>query len=266
MNIPPKLSFQSRSILVFTVFIEVILLNFNGLAQPKHPLTIIFSKDYGKGEYQNWIRRPAGDCRIISLYHVHKDSVAFWLAQADGFLLTGGEDVYPGLYGQAGDTIHCGDIDRHRDSLEIQIIKVAISRQKPLFGICRGEQISNVYFGGSLYVDLPTELGKSVSHRKDGPCTHSVSVIPGTSLAKISKVKSGNILSNHHQGIKRLSNGLKPMARSEDGLIEAIEKGDGLNLPFFMAVQWHPERMEADHPLSEPLAKAFVHACFLDKK
>lgn len=251
---------------VFSGFFVFILLNFSGLAQSKNPLTIIFSKDYGKGEYQNWIKRPAGDCKIISLFHVRRDSVAYWLDKADGFLLTGGEDIFPGLYDQAGDTINCGDIDRHRDSLEIQIINAAIARKKPLFGICRGEQISNVFFGGSLFVDVPSELGKKVNHRNDGPCQHSVSVISGTTLANLSKVKSGLILSNHHQGIKRLGKGLQPMAKSDDGLIEAVEKNRELDIPFFMAVQWHPERMDADHPLSAPLAKAFVEACLMVRK
>lgn len=224
-------------------------------------LTLIFSQDYGKGEYRNWVLRHNPNCRIVSLYHVQRDSINYWLNRADGYLLTGGEDVYPGLYNQAKDTVDCGEIDRWRDSLEYRILDAAFLRKKPVFGICRGEQISNVYLGGSLYVDVPTDLGTSVSHRKEGPTQHEIQVLESTSLENLSKIKSGSILSNHHQGIKKLGKGLKPMAKSSDGLIEAVEGTPELKMPFFMAVQWHPERMEENHPLSKSLAKAFISAC-----
>lgn len=241
---------------LFIVFLHLTSFSFGQKA-----LNLVFSQDYGKGEYRKWVLRHNPNCRIISLYHVNRDSINFWLNRADGYLLTGGEDVFPGLYNQAKDTVDCGQIDRWRDSLEYRILDAAFLRKKPVFGICRGEQISNVYLGGSLYVDVPTDLGKTVDHRKDGPTHHDVQILPGTSLEKMANATSGTILSNHHQGIKKLAKGLRPMAKSAEGLIEAIEGTEDLNLPFFMAVQWHSERMEENHPLSKPLAGAFIKAC-----
>lgn len=247
-----------------TLFVLTILLSDQAFAQGS--LTIVFSQDYGKGEYRNWVLRQNPTCRIVSLYHVQRDSIDYWISKADGYLLTGGEDVYPGLYKQAKDTVLCGEIDRWRDSLEYRILDAAFARKKPLFGICRGEQISNVYLKGSLFVDVPTDLGSKVIHRKDGPIEHKVQVVDNSSLKKLSGVTHGNVLSNHHQGIKKLGKGLKIMAKTDDGLIEAVEGTPELNMPFFMAVQWHPERMDENHPLSKPLAKAFMNACEKDSR
>jgi putative glutamine amidotransferase len=117
-----------------------------------------------------------------------------------------------------------------------------------------------VYQGGTLVVDIPSTLGGVVNHRKDGPVHHPVKVMPATSLAALSGVTEGSVLSNHHQGIEKMGSGLKAMAKSEDGLVEAIEQ-EGSSLPFLMAVQWHPERMDVKSLLSSSLAKAFVNAC-----
>lgn len=232
----------------------------NSIAQKKNPI-IVFSKDYGKGEYQNWVLRENPKCKIISLYHVRKDSITYWLQQASGFLLTGGEDVHPSLYKQASDTSLCGDIDRFRDSLEFQILETAFARKRPLFGICRGEQITNVFLGGSLIVDIPSQIGEKVLHRKGGPTEHEVLVLENSSLAPMAAVKKGVVVTNHHQAIKNLGKGLKPMAITADNIIEAVEKTNELSIPFLMAVQWHPERMEAKNPLSYSLSRAFVAAC-----
>jgi len=234
-------------------------------AQAQDKPVIVLSKSYGNSSYENWILRQNPNVKLISMIHCRKDSIEFWLQKADGFLMTGGEDIYPLRYGKEKDTVDCGDFDKTRDTLEFRILDAAFQRKKPVFGICRGLQLLNVYLGGSLVVDIPTALGTKVNHRKDGPTSHAVQVMPKTSLASISGVSEGTILSNHHQGIDKMGTGLKPMASSEDGLVEAIEQTNS-RLPFLMAVQWHPERMEEKDPLSEPLAKAFVDACLKGKK
>ena len=122
----------------------------------------------------------------------------------------------------------------------------------------------NVYNGGTLYIDIPTELGKVVTHRDGGPTNHLVQVTPKTTLSTLSQTKGGEIKSNHHQGVDKLGKNLTPMATSADGLIEAMEVSDKKR--FAMAVQWHPERMPENDPLSAPLAKAFVKACQKGKK
>jgi putative glutamine amidotransferase len=235
-----------------------LVLSVSGMAQKK--TVILLSKIYGKGEYQSWLTRQNPDLKLVSYYHCPKDSMAYWLANADGFLITGGEDIYPSRYGKEKDTVDCGDFDKMRDTLEFKMLDAAFQRKKPVFGICRGLQMINVYQGGTLVVDIPSALGEKVNHRKDGPIQHPVTVIPKTSLAVLSGIKDGPVLSNHHQGIEKMGTGLKAMAKSEDGLVEAIEQA-GSRLPFLMAVQWHPERMDEKSPLSASLAKAFVKAC-----
>jgi putative glutamine amidotransferase len=222
---------------------------------------ILISKSYGEGAYEKWLLRHEKSLKIVSAYHLPKDSLAWWMEKADGFLMTGGEDIYPGRYGQEKDTTDCGEFDLRRDSLEFRLLDAAFRRNKPVFGVCRGLQLINVYMGGSLLVDIPTStLGKQVAHRNDGPVEHVVRLLPGSELMSMAKVDTGLVLSNHHQGIDRLGKNLKKEATSADGLTEAISQNTP-SLPFLKAVQWHPERMDAGNPLSAPLASAFIEAC-----
>jgi putative glutamine amidotransferase len=219
---------------------------------------ILLSKTYGKGEYEQWLLRQDAGLKLVSLYHVRPDSVAYWLNRAEGFLFTGGEDIYPGRYGQEKDTIDCGEFDLRRDSLEFRMLSCAMERSKPVFGICRGLQLINVHAGGSLVPDIPSsEMGELVLHRNDGPVQHTVKILPGL-LKEITRTDSGMVLSNHHQGISQPGRNLIPLAKSADGLTEAIAGTSGV---FLIAVQWHPERMNPEHPLSFPLAAAFVQSC-----
>lgn len=229
-------------------------------------LVVLLSKSYGNNTYEDWVKRQSPGTRTISLYHTRKDSVEYWLTHADGFLLTGGEDIYPGRYGKLADTARCDKpFDLRRDTLEWQMLLSAFRQKKPVFGICRGLQMLNVFCGGKLHIDVPTALGSSVSHRKGGPTKHTIAVDSSSTLARMTQVKEGEVTSNHHQGIEVLGNALTPMATSSDGLIEAIELWRPDHSIFAMAVQWHPERMPENDPLSAPLARAFVKAC-QDKK
>jgi putative glutamine amidotransferase len=221
---------------------------------------VLISKSYGNGTYERWLLAQNPDLKLVSMYHVSKDSVDYWLKNASGFLMTGGEDIYPGRYGKEKDTSNCGDFDLRRDSLEFKMLDYAFSYKRPVFGVCRGFQLINVHQKGSLIVDIPTTLGVKVRHREDGPTTHEVEVLPKTMLSKISKVKIGTIASNHHQGVDVLGKFLLPSAKSADGLIEAFEGNSESKMPFLMAVQWHPEKMESNDPLSKSLADAFVKA------
>lgn len=228
-------------------------------------LVILLSKSYGNNTYEDWVKRQSPGTKTVSMYHLPKDSVEYWLKTADGFLLTGGEDIYPGRYGKEMDTARCDKpFDLHRDSLEWKMLDAAKKQNKPVFGICRGFQMLNVYSGGTLYIDIPTALGKAVTHRDGGPTNHLVEVKRNTTLSTLSQTKGGEIKSNHHQGVDKLGKNLTPMATSADGLIEAMEVSDKKR--FAMAVQWHPERMPENDPLSAPLAKAFIKACQKDKK
>ena len=160
------------------------------------------------------------------------------LRKADGLILSGGGDVDPLLYGEER-LKECGKAIDRRDRLDLDVLQAATELGLPVLGICRGCQVINVFFGGALYQDLPSQL--SLYHRSesaDTVCTHEIRVEEDTPLQRA----VGDLItvnSYHHQAIKTLGEGLRVMAKSEDGIIEAITKDD---YPFLRAYQWHPER------------------------
>jgi putative glutamine amidotransferase len=177
-----------------------------------------------------------------------------------GFLFTGGQDVYPGLYGADASPL-CGPICEMRDAMEKTLFSVAVLEQnKPALGICRGIQIFNVLLGGTLYQDLPSQLPHSVlTHQQAPPYdqpAHQVSIEPGSPLHELLAVDTLAVNSSHHQGIAGLSPKLTPMARAGDGLIEAVYMKDKA---FVWAVQWHPEILAEES--SRKIFGAFVDAC-----
>lgn len=167
------------------------------------------------------------------------DDYAEWL---DALVLEGGSDLWPGSYGEEPhDPRWQGD--RVRDVYEIELLRAFHRRGKPVLGICRGLQLVNVAFGGTLWQDLPTERPSSVAHRDAALYdrnVHRVRFEPGTRLAAAFAGQSEvTVNSVHHQGIKDLAPGFAVEARcSDDGLIEAIRRTTG---PYLAAVQWHPE-------------------------
>jgi putative glutamine amidotransferase len=120
--------------------------------------------------------------------------------------------------------------------------------------------VINVALGGTLYTDLPTDIGTKVTHRtKDGQhAMHEVYVNKNAELYAISGADSGLIYSHHHQGIDRLAQGLKVGARSADSLAEEIEWMDTTGKSFLMALQWHPEHLDTLMPLSKSVAEKFL--------
>jgi gamma-glutamyl-gamma-aminobutyrate hydrolase PuuD len=230
------------------------------------PLVVLLSKSYGNQTYEQWLLREVPGIRLVSMYHCPKDSLAYWIERADGIVLTGGEDIFPGRYGKAADTIRCGAMDLRRDSLEFRLLDEAHRRKLPLFGVCRGLQLINVYRGGSLWTDIPEQIGEKIIHMKEGDARHAVAIKPGSLLETWSGRGEDSVRSNHHQGIELLGSNLEPEAFTADGLTEAIRGKAGTAMPFVYAVQWHPERMQPGHRLSAPLARAFLNACLKNKK
>lgn len=232
----------------------------------KPPLQIAISKAIPEQSYIayiNWLKTFDSTVVIHEMYHLSVDSALLLLEQCNGLLLTGGTDIYPGEYGKAFDTIRCWPIDFKRDSVEFGLIKKALEMQLPILGICRGEQILNVSQGGSLYVDLPEDLGDGVTHQCEDKtkCFHDVSIKEGSLLHSIAGQLSGSVNSNHHQGIHVLAEGFRAVAHTNDGLTEAIEWADPKSKGFLLAVQWHPERMDLQNPLSGKIGEKFIVEC-----
>lgn len=179
----------------------------------------------------------------------------------DGVLFAGGEDVDPGYYGESKKHASV-QVDRRRDEFELDLLERALERRLPIFGICRGTQMINVKFGGTLYQDLESDAAPQFKHKQDGrrsDTTHQVTLTdPDSRLAGVFR-GSCRVNSLHHQAIKRLGRGLKVTAHSEDGLVEALETAG--DYPFLMAVQWHPEELVDQHQEQRALFEQFVKKC-----
>ena len=175
----------------------------------------------------------------------------------DGFVLSGGQDVSPGFYGEPVREI-CGEMCEARDKMEIPLVKAAVAADKPIFGICRGLQLLNVALGGTLYQDIPSEFPSDIKHSQKPPYNvplHEVE-LSGYMKKEIGEDKI-EVNSYHHQGIKELSPKLEVCGRSPDGLVEAARMPDR---SFVLAVQWHPE-FALEWESSKKLFAAFVKAC-----
>lgn len=177
----------------------------------------------------------------------------------DGFLFTGGHDMHPSYYGE--ENLYCNPPATERDLMEMAFLKVMEQTDKPVFGICRGIQTLNVYFGGTLYQDVVSCGATQRDHRMEKPyerTEHKAFLEEDGPLYAMFGEKEILVNSVHHQAVKAIAPGFRCMARSEDGLVEGIYRPDK---PFFMAVQWHPEWMYEFDQNSVRLFRAFIDAC-----
>lgn len=157
----------------------------------------------------------------------------------DGLLLCGGGDVDPSLFGQK----NCGskEIDRARDLAELKLVEAYCNAGKPILGICRGHQVINVAFGGTLIQDLGIPLAEF--HQQEvGDAVHILRCAPNSLLYERYGATTFAVNSNHHQALDAVGKGLRPIQWSESGIVEAIEHN---SLPV-LGVQWHPERMTGE--------------------
>lgn len=173
-----------------------------------------------------------------------------------GLVLCGGNDIHPGYYGR--DIMGSVNIDAERDRWEMELVDKFLAAGKPIFGLCRGFQLLNAYFGGTLVQDLPNKQEHRIGHQIYG--THQVLAVPGSILERL----YGRVLhvnTNHHQGIECMGAELLPAAY-HGKLVEAFVHA---RLPV-LAVQWHPERMCFDQAREDTddgsvILKYFVEMC-----
>lgn len=162
----------------------------------------------------------------------------------DGILLSGGEDIDPALYGEENTGLS-REVCRIRDSNEMYIITEALKKGMPLLGICRGMQILNVALGGTLYQDIGSQIQTGIKHQhvmnEGNELHHDVNIVKDSALGRLYGRERIPVNSRHHQGIKRLAEGLIVNATSDDGIIEGFED----HCRNIMAVQWHPENITA---------------------
>lgn len=182
----------------------------------------------------------------------------------DGVFLPGGADIDPASYGEERHA-RCDKGDPARDRVELMLIRWAQTDRKPVLGICRGVQLINLAYGGTLYQDLADQREGSIKHDyfpfggayKREHLAHPVTLEEGTRLHEILGAGEIQVNSMHHQGIRTLGQGLIATAVAPDGLVEAAEAEDGR---FMIGVQWHPEVFSDRDAQTARLFSAFISA------
>lgn len=215
--------------------------------------------------YVRAVMRAGGEPVLLLNDEANVDEL---LATLDGVVLTGGVDVEPARYG--GNPGHSraatGRYRPDRDGFEIALVSGARELRVPALCICRGLQVANVAFGGTLIEDVRDELGEryTINHRQtyengqdrsDYAPGHDVAVAGESAFARLLGATSFPTNSMHHQALRRLGEGLRAVAATADGVVEAFETEE--EQPFFFGVQWHPEEQPAD-PVSERLFSALT--------
>ncbi|QCB98663.1 gamma-glutamyl-gamma-aminobutyrate hydrolase family protein [Arthrobacter sp. PAMC25564] len=185
------------------------------------------------------------------------------LTALDGVVLPGGGDLDPRLYGEE-QSAACYDVNRAQDDLDVALARQSIGAGVPVLGICRGHQLLNVLYGGTLIQDM---VPGTVAHSEPAPvhgagpwAWHEVEVRPGTKIAGLYGSGDGvtvKIASGHHQAVARVADGLTVTAVAEDGTIEALEDPER----WVASVQWHPEALELSAEERMAPFRAFVAVC-----
>ena len=189
-----------------------------------------------------------------------ENAIRAQMERVDGILLSGGYDIDPLQYGEEPHG-QLGFIFPEVDKHQLAVARIANELQKPMFGICRGMQVINVAFGGTLYQDLSSQLSEEcLLHNQKAKRyvpSHGVDITENTKLHHIFSERSIITNSFHHQAVKDIAPGFIVNARAKDGVIEGIEKTEGA---FTVAVQWHPEMMAETSLEMLTLFQAFVRA------
>jgi putative glutamine amidotransferase len=199
----------------------------------------------------------------LSLQHLEK--IARTL---DAVLLTGSPaDVEPSLF-RAARHAECAEADPDRERTDFALLEHALSEHKPILAICFGIQSLNVFLGGTLVQDIPSELGTQIQHdwenEQDQPEPfHAASIEPGSRLAQMAGASEAVVNSSHHQSVLEPGRELRVVSRAPDGVVEAVEWTGGAN--WVMGVQWHPERMAETDPLAQALFRDLVAAAGVRK-
>ncbi len=207
--------------------------------------------------YLDWLNElhPEAEVSVIS-YSTHSGDD---LKDFDGILLTGGEDVNAER-SRAIPKELVGIPNLARDEFELKVIDSAVKQNIPIFGICRGLQIANVYFGGTLIADLEfSGFRKHKSSANEPEHRHKVQTVERTIVQELGGTQ-GEINSYHHQAVDRVGNELIASSFSDDHVVESLEWKNKSGRSFLLLVQWHPERMmDKKNPFAVAIGKRFIN-------
>ncbi len=214
-------------------------------------------------KYLDWLQMFAPNAQLTVVGY--KSGISS-LKEYDGLILTGGEDVDPFL-SKASPVDLVQQSDRRRDDFEFQLLDRAMKEKKPILGICRGLQVTNVFLGGSLVADLQS-AGFANHETKNSmkESRHSIVVEKDSLMSTITGKESGEINSYHHQSVLNVAEDLMVSGRSPDGVIESLEWKDKINRSFLLLVQWHPERMtDKENTFTKNIGASFFMAVLKNK-
>jgi putative glutamine amidotransferase len=193
------------------------------------------------------------------------------IARMDGVLLTGGDDINPGLYTKnlpraIRKTVETTPDHGGRDLRELILLDEIFRQRKPLLAICRGHQLLNVALGGELIADIRRQIPQSINHQhldKANEIVHEATLTPNSLLARITGKQILGVNSSHHQAVVKPAEPLTATAWARDGIVEAMElKPEARNLlPFLLSVQFHPERLTHKHAEHRAIFSRFIAAC-----
>lgn len=222
-------------------------------------MKIALSKSESKfNRYTEWLDKYKVNYEILDFENHGSDLEK--LNECSGLILSGGVDIYPELYCDWDTKETKGTYNPSRDGFELNLLEKALAMRIPVLAICRGLQIVNVYFRGSLIFDI--EEIRNVNHRKISATEdrlHKTRIFKDTLLYEILKTEEADVTSSHHQSADRIGEGLMINAKSDDGIIEGIEFADKKAKSFLIGVQWHPERFKnTEDPASGNLLKRFI--------
>ncbi|MGH7990553.1 MAG: gamma-glutamyl-gamma-aminobutyrate hydrolase family protein, partial [Limisphaerales bacterium] len=196
--------------------------------------------------------------------------------RTDGVMLTGGDDINPDLYAKklpraVRKTVEQTPDGGGRDLLELVLIDEIFRQRKPLLAICRGHQLLNIALGGQLIADIRRQMPGALNHQrmdKAGELVHEAALTAGSLLAKIVGKQVLGVNSSHHQAVLEPAEPLMTVARTRDGIVEAMELKPhaARQMPFLLSVQFHPERLTERHAEHRAIFNRFIQACARKRK
>lgn len=216
---------------------------------------IMATNDYAKS-----IER-AGGIPVILPCTQDEQMIKDYVSRVDALLFCGGEDIHPIYFNQPMKK-GLGMISPLRDAFEWMLLKEGLFQNKPILGICRGLQLINVFYGGTLIQDLDqmdiTTIDHNRAHVPKYLACHEVEIYVNTHLYDMVQKGKIQVNSRHHQSIDVLGENLVVSSKALDGIIEGIEDPDRA---FMMAVQWHPEMMSENDPIQRAIFNGFIRHC-----
>ena len=230
-----------------------------------HDLSVSLSVKYENAVLQ------AGGIPVTAPTTTSRQRLAEVVRRADGVLLTGGDDIHPDLYDRhlpraVRRTVDPTPDGGGRDWRELVLIDETFRQRKPLLAICRGHQLLNIALGGSLIADIHRQVPGALNHQRldqASEMVHEAPLTAGSLLARITGMRKLGVNSSHHQAVLDPAEPLTAVARTCDGIVEAMEwKPEAARrMPFLMSVQFHPERLTEHHAEHRAIFSRFVEAC-----